>query len=66
MTCLKHLIVYPIILSKQNYAYATFYTSIFLWPLNGPRNSIFDSVFKLNLWGAKLQYQIHTQTKPKP
>ena len=34
-----------------------FYRSTFLWPLNNLRNSIFDSVFNLNIWGDK-QYNI--------
>ena len=33
------------------------YRSTFLWPLNNLRNSIFDSVFNLNIWGDK-QYNI--------
>ena len=37
--------------------------STFLGPLNGPRNAIFDWVFKLNLWGNQ-RYNTGSTLKP--
>ena len=42
---------------------AALYASTFLRPLNCPRNSIIDWIFKLNLWGAKW-YSTGSTLKP--